>query len=262
MTPGGGFEGRGGEPDLYYSVFGIDCLLATGSRPPEERLREYLGAFGKGDSLDLMHLSCLARCWGRMLTGPGAGVPEGILARIEEFRSADGGYNSTRDSPHGSIYGAFLACSAYEELGHYTPAPDGVVSSVRALQRADGCFTGEREIDLVTTNACVGAVLLLQACGETPPESAIAWLQNQHFDGVGGFRAAPAAPIPDLVSTATALFTLRNCAALPGGIREPCAAFVQSLRHEDGGFAGHWMDDDADCEHTFYGLLSLGCLVE
>ena len=26
------------------------------------------------------------------------------------------------------------------------------------------------------------------------------------------------------------------------------------------GFAGSWLDEEADCEYTFYALLSLGCL--
>ena len=83
-------------------------------------------------------------------------------------------------------------------------------------------------------------------------------LARQHTSG--GFPAMPNAPIPDLLSTATALYALACMDADIGPIRERCLDFIDSLWTGDGGFHGHWADDYLDAEYTFYGLLALGLL--
>jgi hypothetical protein len=78
----------------------------------------------------------------------------------------------------------------------------------------------------------------------------------------GGFLASPGAPLPDLLSTATALYAFH----VTGTTMDPervatCFGFIESLQEPSGGFCGQWVDDAADTEYTFYALLSLGCLV-
>jgi hypothetical protein len=75
-----------------------------------------------------------------------------------------------------------------------------------------------------------------------------------------GFYAAPAAPIPDLLSTATALHALSAMGVPLDALREPCLDFVQSLWNGAGAFSGSWADGTPDCEYTYYGLLALGHL--
>ena len=70
----------------------------------------------------------------------------------------------------------------------------------------------------------------------------------------------PGAPIPDLLSTATALHALVGMKASLEPIKEPCLDFVDSLWTSAGGFYGNWADDALDCEYTYYGLLALGHL--
>jgi hypothetical protein len=76
----------------------------------------------------------------------------------------------------------------------------------------------------------------------------------------GGFFANPDAPVPDLLSTATALHALRSLHAPLDAIREDCLDFVDSLWTSQGAFYGTWVDDTPDCEYTYYGLLALGHL--
>jgi hypothetical protein len=76
----------------------------------------------------------------------------------------------------------------------------------------------------------------------------------------GGFFASPDAPLPDLLSTATALHALGSLHVPIDGIREACLDFVDSLWTSQGAFYGTWADDVPDCEYTFYGLLALGHL--
>jgi len=70
----------------------------------------------------------------------------------------------------------------------------------------------------------------------------------------------PAAPIPDLLSTATALHALSGMQASFESVKERCLDFVDSLWTSRGGFYGNWADDSLDCEYTYYGLLALGHL--
>ena len=85
------------------------------------------------------------------------------------------------------------------------------------------------------------------------------WLLTQCLPE-GGFRATPRAPLPDLLSTATAIHALAGLERPLEPIREPCLDFVDSLWTNRGAFHGHWADDHLDCEYTYYGLLALGHL--
>ena len=101
--PDGGFQDRSGDPDLYYTVFGLEGLVALQAEPPLEALAAYLRRFGSGDALDFVHLACLARTWATVSSFNSSkndlrvddATRDAIAARLETFRSADGGYAQT-----------------------------------------------------------------------------------------------------------------------------------------------------------------------
>jgi len=66
--------------------------------------------------------------------------------------------------------------------------------------------------------------------------------------------------LPDLLSTASALFALDTLGQRLNGRADEALSFVAGQWLECGGFSGHTLDDTADCEYTYYGLLSLGVL--
>jgi hypothetical protein len=68
------------------------------------------------------------------------------------------------------------------------------------------------------------------------------------------------APLPDLLSTATALHALAAMHVDFSAAKEPCLDFIDTLWSSKGGFYGTWEDDVLDCEYTFYALLALGHL--
>ena len=70
----------------------------------------------------------------------------------------------------------------------------------------------------------------------------------------------PAAPAPDLLSTAVALHALAGLQADFSHLKDPLLDFVDTLWSADGGFHGHWADHELDVEYTYYGLLALGHL--
>jgi hypothetical protein len=81
------------------------------------------------------------------------------------------------------------------------------------------------------------------------------------YDGHGGFKATQGAPLPDLLSTAVALFALSFADEDLRNIKPDCLDFVDSL-YSDGGFGGNVIDQDPDIEYSFYGLLALGALAD
>lgn len=260
MMPDGGFKGRGQASDLYYTAFALDCMAAIDMDIVADVVVRYLNGFASGDRLDLVHLACLTRSWKRVgLEGMSEVSKQGLIANIKSCRSADGGYSREKNAAFGSIYGCFFAESAFQDLGCLLPDSRCVVKSIRALKTSDGLFRAERGVEIVTTNAVAGAILLMKSINGSVEDEAVSWLVQQCHDG-GGFVASPDAPVPDLVSTATALFALQEAGASFDEISEKCIDFVEGLWSDCGGFMGHWLDDDVDCEYTFYGLLSLGVL--
>jgi geranylgeranyl transferase type-2 subunit beta len=259
LNADGGFSNRAGDSDLYYTVFGLQALLALRVDLPVESATVYLRGFGAGENLDLVHLSCLAGCWAMMpMSAPAAVTSDAIVARVESYRTEDGGYHASRDAVHGSAYHAFLAMGAYQDLGRMPPYPDRVAASLAALQSADGAFANQPGRPRGSTPATAAAVTLSRHL-DMPASPALAdWLLARCREG--GFFASPDAPVPDLLSTATALHALSSLHAPIDGIREACLDFVDSLWTSQGAFYGTWVDDVPDCEYTFYGLLALGHL--
>jgi prenyltransferase beta subunit len=259
----GGFQDRSGQGDLYYTVFGIEGLLALQAPLPVKRIESYLDGFGAGETLDFVHLCCLARCRAAlagqsMLNVPG-NWPAAVLNRIESFRTGDGGYNVNPGSFLGTAYGAFLALAAYQDLRTPPPNPLRVVQSLKFLETPDGAWANERNIKVGATNATAAAVTLLLHLS-MPVQGAVGdWLLARHHQD-GGFLATPVAPMPDLLSTATTLHALAGLERSIERIKEPCLDFIDTLWSNEGGFHGHWGDDMLDCEYTYYGLLALGHL--
>ncbi len=256
----GGFLDRGGRPDLYYTVFGLEGLMALRAQPEAERLRPWLQSHGEGEGLDFIHLCCLARCWssvGRESLDPA--VRAALLARVERFRSADGGYNQAPGREHGTAYGCLLGWSAHEDLGSSAPDCERLIESLLALRTPDGGWSNERGLPVGVTPAAAAAVALCRHLGLPMASATRDWLLAQALP-TGGFRALPGLPLPDLLSTAVALHALDALQTDLTALRESCLDFVDSLWSAEGGFHGNWTDHELDCEYTYYGLLALGHL--
>lgn len=281
LDASGGFLDRDGKPDLYYTVFGLDCLHAlsssAGAEIPAEQVASYLDSFGCGEELDLIHLSCLARCWTALPAVPGKPmgaspqVRDAMLTRFEACRTADGGYadRPAADQPEGSVpkgsvYGSFVALGAYQDLGILPPDPAALGAFVATTARTDGAYADGGDAGAATLPVTAAAVAMLRNLGNagstvTVSATTAGWLAAQrHMQG--GFLAVPGAPMPDLLSTAVGLHTLAGLEVSLAAMTEPCLDFIDTLWTNRGAFHGHWADDMVDCEYTFYGLLALGHL--
>lgn len=258
INPDGGFRDRAGNSDLYYSVFGLEGLVALGVEPPRSRTAAYLRTFGAGEGLDFVHLACLARCWATVSRDLQDVPGPLILQRIESFRSASG-YNQTPGAPHGSLYASFLAMGAYQDMRCQMPEPRRLLECIAALQARDGGYANQPGMSAGLTTTTAAAVTLLRHLQQEIDARLGEWLLAR-CRPEGGFFASPAAPVPDLLSTATALHALSGMHVSFREIQESCLDFVDSLWNKRGGFYGSWADDTLDCEYTYYALLALGHL--
>jgi len=264
----GGFQGRDGRSDLYYTVFGLEASLALNADIPYDRVANYLGRFGTGESRDFVHLACLGRCRADMADTRSqvidARTREGMAEHLQSYRAEDGGFNAAVPAERGSAYGSFLALGACQDLGIACPDPDRMVASIQSLQMPDGGYANEASMTVSATAATAAAICVLHYLNRPVPESAVRRLHEQTHPQ-GGFtaiRLSGAPAIPDLLSTATALHTLSLVGAAQDDMREKHLDYLDSLWTAEGGFRGHWADDVVDCEYTYYGLLSLGCLAK
>ena len=260
LTEDGGFMNRDGKADLYYTVFGVEGLLALQAEVPREKIGTWLARLGDGAGLDFVHLCCLARCWSA-LGGHGLSAEQGqsLADRISKYRTPGGGFHPSIGRAQGSAYGCLLAAAAYEDLGLPLPHAEEVKLCMDDLRSADGGWTNEAGLPLGIAPATAAALALYRRMRWEMPAQSVEWLMGC-CRAEGGFVAFPLAPLPDLLSTAVSLHGLVGAEADISRIKEPCLDFVDSLWSAEGGFHGNWTDDTLDCEYTYYGLLALGHL--
>jgi len=258
----GGFRGRAEQSDLYYTVFAVEALAALGAKIEDGRILRYLQKFAEGQSLDLVHLACLIRCRADLseLSGE-SNLNETIMRNVEKFRSGDGGYANSPGMKRGTAYGCFLALGAYQDAGVEMPGASDLANCAKSLQKADGSFANEPSGEAGLTPATAAALMVLHYLDEPVERCSTDWLGRRFCDN-GGFVAVPNAPLPDLLSTATALHALSVLGVSIDPITQRCLDFVDSLWSSVGGFHGNWADEVLDCEYTYYGLLALGHLSE
>jgi geranylgeranyl transferase type-2 subunit beta len=276
QNPDGGFGGRAGGSDLYYTAFALRGLAVLGALDARvanraaEFLRQSLNRpAAVVDFFSLLYAALLLQMSGGpdVFAAATPDWPRRASDTLETFRTADGGYGKAPGAAAGSTYQGFLVGLCYQVLGRDLPRPHDLVHFVMSRRRGDGGFVEFGPLPRGATNPTAAAVGLLQLLepdvGPLAPDVATAAAEFLvgMADPSGGFRANARAPLPDLLSTFTAAWTLSqlghahrlDCDALGG--------FVRSLERSEGGFWGviAW-DECCDVEYTFYGLGSLALL--
>lgn len=259
LNPDGGFRGRAKVSDLYYTVFGLECALALELELPWPIIQNYARQ-QTVDALDFVHLSCLARCV--ELLWPANQPPpwlDSMKNRLASHACAGGGYHRELGQKNGAIYDSFLGLLAGESLKLPFPHPDQMALRLANLRQRSGGYLNTPGLGAATTPVTAAAFALHHELHVPIAETSIQWLLDRQHKS-GGFGAAALVPLPDLLSTATALQALFGVDSdVPIQVQQHLE-FVLSLYDESGGFVGHRFDRTPDCEYTFYGLLALGNL--
>ncbi len=259
-NPDGGYRGRSTASDLYYTVFAMKILLSFNAELPVDKIEAYLNSISAGQPLDLVHLSCLARCWANLPDKkPSFEKRASIIEQIKSCWIGPTGFANRPGEKKSSIYSTFMALSAYQDLEEAMPDQEAIIDWLFSNEAAEEGFAFKTDANGLTPITS-GAVILLKHLSVAVPDETRQWLLNRHNPD-GGFYAASLLPLPDLLSTATALHALKALNVSLDEIREPCLNFVNSLWRKHG-FCGMTVDETVDCEYTFYGLLALGNLLE
>jgi geranylgeranyl transferase type-2 subunit beta len=271
----GGFSGREGGSDLYYTGFALRGLAVLDALAPEvcERAAGFLRASlarqaSVVDFFSLLYACLLVQAGGGpdVLAGAPADWPERVAGTLESFRMSDGGYAKFPEASSGSTYHTFLVGLCYQLLGRPLPHAAEIVRFVESRRRDDGGYVEVAAMRRSGTNPTAAAVGLLQLVEDevyalTPAEcDRVGGFLAEMSSPDGGLRANGRAPLADLLSTFTATWTLEQFGQLYRIDREQVREFARSLEQRDGGFFGGLWDEASDVEYTFYGLGVLGLL--
>lgn len=271
QNPDGGFSGREGGSDLYYTGFALRslavlqalepeiCLKAAGFlRTSQTRSASVVDLFSYLVSMFLVQLG----------GGPDLSVEssDGWLDRVvdvlETHRHADGGYAKSPGGTTGSTYTTFLVALALELLGKSIPNPERAISFLEGRYRQGG-FVEIAQLKRAGTNptaAGVGTLQILDALALAKREQIGVFLASLCSREEGGLRANDRIAAADLLSTFTGGWTLADVGELDRLDLPAIRTYAESLQGAQGGFRGGSWDIGLDVEYTFYGIGVLGLL--
>jgi geranylgeranyl transferase type-2 subunit beta len=271
----GGFPDRAGGSDLYYTGFALRGLAVLDALTPEictraaGFLRHCLTQQASVvDFYSLLYSCLLVQLGGsNVLADSPPDWPDRVAATLESFRTPDGGYGKVPGAASGSTYHSFLVGLCFQLLGRPVPRPQEVVRFVAGRRREDGGYVEIAPMRRGGANPTAAAVGLLQLVEDEAPaltpevRSSVAAFLAGLADPGGGLRANARAPLPDLLSTFTAAWTLEQLGQLHRIDAAASLAFAQALEQPGGGFNGVLVwDEGSDAEYTFYGLGVLALL--
>lgn len=265
----GGFGGREGDSDLYYTSFAVRALGMLGGMTADEA--RSVGAFlsrfdwqelGVIDLMNWLYTVLAVQVFGGgdLLENERADWPERIAGKLERVRTEDGGYAKSEEGAAGSTYHSFLVTLTYELLGETPPRPNRLIQFVYDRQRDDGGFVEIAPMKNSGTNPTAAAVGLMKIVGGLDRELCedIRDFLRETWSSEGGFQANKRIAFADGLSTFTGLLTVQDLNIRNLASEVMIERFIsQELEFPTGGFRGAAWDDQADVEYSFYGL---GCL--
>jgi hypothetical protein len=233
----GAFVNRGGNPDLYYSLFGVWISEALGLNNQKQQLLAYTEIFNPNDNnLTDRYAILLMR----------HSLHENHIYKPNTFFFLKTFFYSGKNI--NLVYRGFLFLLSFDAFYEgkkflhlllktglkFYKVPDDVPSSFRAAW-----LVAKQMVGLDVTKD-------------------IQQLFEYYEEGIG-FKAFKEVESPDLLSTAVALFALKKAGAGLKTIAPEVLGLVQS-NYSEGAFLAGNGDETRDLEYTFYGLLILGTL--
>ena len=265
----GGWGGREGMSDPYYTSFALRTLAITGELYGERA--EQAAAFLRS-RLDKQEtvVDLAALIYGASMLENAAGVDvfdaagrmwkDSVAAFFETLRREDGGYAKSATSNVGSTYNSFLVLLCRELIERPLENPNPLIQFVFDQENeTGGGFREVKQQKRAGTNptaAAIGILKILDALDEELREDTIDFLGQMQTDE-GGLRANTRIPIADLLSSFTGFLTLIDLGGGKKIDRTQLLRYAKRLQQSNGGFHGAGWDKVCDVEYTFYGI---GCL--
>jgi geranylgeranyl transferase type-2 subunit beta len=275
QNPDGGFSGREGGSDLYYTGFALRSLAVLQSLTPEvcgnaaNFLRVKMnGSAGVVDFFSLVVCCYLVPLGGGpdVLADAPSDWRDRVAQTLETFRAPDGGYGKVPAAPHGSTYTSFLVTLCLQLLDRPNPDASKLAAFVKSRRRPDGGYVEISAMKRSGTNptaAGVGVLQILDGLDDTLKSETANFLAALPSQFEGGLRANDRIPAADLLSTFTGGWTLDQLGFANKLDWERVRDYAEECERPIGGFRGGLWDDRTDVEYTFYGLgtLALAALV-
>lgn len=272
QNPDGGFSGREGGSDLYYTGFALRSLAVLQGLTPEvcEKsavwLRQRLTESASVIDLFSLLVSCFLVPLGGgpdVLAEAPSDWSERVARTLETFRTADGGYAKAQEARSGSTYHSFLVMLALQLLDKPVPRLDDLVTFVKSRRRDDGGYVEIAPMKRSGTNptaAAIGIMQMADALDDQARQTVVDFLAELPSPFEGGLRANDRIPAADLLSTFTGGWTLAQLGALDRLDAVAVREYAESCELPTGGFRGGLWDEGIDVEYTFYGLGVMGLL--
>ncbi len=269
----GGFGGKQGESDLYYTAFALRGLSITGElygQIAENAAGFVTSRLAKHETIvdffSLIYASSLLRV--------SAGIDVFAEASnnwadqtadfLNSLRRDDGGFAKGIEGRAGSTYHTFLVVLCLQLIERPVEQPEKIVEFLLSREDEEGGFREIKASKRAGTNptaAAVATLRILDQISDYVKDGVIEFLLDMQTEE-GGLRANTKMPIADVLSTFTGMLTLADLGALHELDVQRAAQFVQEQQMPQGGFRAATWDEVADCEYTFYGLGSLALLTE
>lgn len=273
----GGFGGREGGSDLYYTTFALRALSILGelygevADRAEAFLRPQLSSHQTiVDFFSLFYAANLLKvsAGNDIFASADPQWPDHVANFLDTLRREDGGYAKAPEGHAGSTYHTFLVLLVLQLIERPIPDPQGVLQFLESQRQPEGGWREIRASKRAGTNptaAAVACLLMLDAVDEAGDPERVAttldFLVEMQTDE-GGLRANTRIPIADLLSSFTGGLTLQDLQAFEEIDLAAYARFVHSMERSEGGFQAAAWDQAHDVEYSFYGLGCLALLAE
>lgn len=267
----GGFGGREGEGDLYYTGFALRSLSILGALDGQlaKNAARFLRSRLAGQETVVDFLSLI---YSAALLDFGTGIDvfeaattdwrDHVANKLNSLRRDDGGFAKGEEGKFSSTYHTFLVLLCLELIERPIPDEDKIVTFIRSQTADKGGFREIRVSKRAGTNptaAAIGALSILNAIDDDIEDDTVEFLSEMQTDE-GGLRANTRIPIADLLSTFTGLLTLSDLNAADEIDIRAAMRYAIAMRQDHGGFLGaHW-DQTCDVEYTFYGIGTIALL--
>ncbi|MDV6032196.1 MAG: terpene cyclase/mutase family protein [Phycisphaera sp. RhM] len=273
----GGFAGREGGSDPYYTAFALRGLWILDALTPEighsaaDFLRSRLTH--RESIVDLISLIFGAAICEMAVGAEVIGDEDrddahdgwigNVAGLLESLRTDDGGFAKSPEGRAGSTYQTFLSTLCLELMGRQPQNPERVLDFLDSQAHPEGGYLEIRAAKRAGVNptaAAIGTLKTLGAIDRVDRESTIDFLGEMQSDE-GGLTANTRIPFADLLSSCTGMITLVDLDAVDAVDIAAVRRYAESMQADGGGFTGFALDHIADVEYTFYGLATLALTV-
>ena len=236
QTSQGGFSDRGGNCDLYYTIFGYYIAESFSVSEVIGPLKKYVAATVSSTDLSGVYRYCGAILYVKLI---------GLDATTEKLRQQIVTDLTSTNSKQPE-YSSFLGVLALYYLEDF-----------QNIQRIVNQYKRSFTLNELPCPVVAATAVMFGMTGNRKPEAVE--ILKTFYKANGGFAALHQASAEDLLSTGVALYALHFLDADLRLMKPDCLTFVDEL-YDNGGFRATQYDAVTDVEYTFYGLLALGSM--